>query len=76
MKDIFPESLGQKCGCALYIGVHYTQQNMVHTYTKIQSGVGSKNFSAFTQWNTMQQKERRSPYPLQLHGWNWRVYAK
>ena len=27
----------------------------------------------FTQWNTTQQKERRSSYPLQQHGWNWRT---
>ena len=26
-----------------------------------------------TQWNFMQQKERRSSYPLQQHGWNWRA---
>ena len=26
-----------------------------------------------TQWNTTQQKERRSSYPLQQHGWNWRA---
>ena len=30
-----------------------------------------KNYS--TQWNTMQQKERRSFYPAQQHGWNWRA---
>ena len=29
MKDSFPESLGQKHWCALYMGVCYTQQNMV-----------------------------------------------
>ena len=29
MKIFFPESLGQKRGCALYTGAHYTQQNMV-----------------------------------------------
>ena len=29
MKDFFPESLDQKCGCTLYIGVHYTWQNIV-----------------------------------------------
>ena len=27
-----------------------------------------------TQWNTMQQKERRrNSYPLQWYGWNWRL---
>ena len=30
MKDFFPESLGHKCGCALYMGAHYTQQNTVY----------------------------------------------
>ena len=29
MKGFFPESLGQKLGCALYMGAHYTHQNMV-----------------------------------------------
>ena len=24
-------------------------------------------------WNSMQQRERRSLYPLGLHGWNWRA---
>ena len=31
-----------------------------------------KNSGTFTQWNTMQQRER-SPYPLQQYGWNWRA---
>ena len=31
MKDFFPESLGQKHGCTLYTGVHYTWQNTVVT---------------------------------------------
>ena len=34
---------------------------------------GSKNCGTFAQWNTMQQKERRSSYPSRHHGWNWRV---
>ena len=32
-----------------------------------------KNYGTFTQWNSMQQRERRSLYPLQQHGWNWRA---
>ena len=32
-----------------------------------------KNCGTFTQWNTMQQKERRNSYPLQQCGWNWRA---
>ena len=32
-----------------------------------------KKTGTFTQWNTTQQKERRSSYSLQQHGWNWRA---
>ena len=32
-----------------------------------------KNYGIFTQWNAMQQRERRSSCPLQQHGWNWRA---
>ena len=34
---------------------------------------GSRNYGIFTQWNSTQQRERRSFYPLQQHGWNWRA---
>ena len=34
---------------------------------------GSKSYGIFTQWNSMQQRERRSVYPLPQHGWNWRA---
>ena len=36
----------------------------------------SINCGTFIQCNTSQQKERRSSYPLQQHGWNWKHYAK
>ena len=32
-----------------------------------------KNYGTFAWWNTTQQKERRSSYPLQQHGWIWRA---
>ena len=32
-----------------------------------------KSYGTFTQWNSTQQRERRSLYPLQQHGWNWRA---
>ena len=35
----------------------------------------SKNYGTFTQWNFTQQRERKSLYPLQQHGWNWRLYG-
>ena len=31
---------------------------------------GSKNYGTFIQWNSTQQREGRSLYPLQHHGWN------
>ena len=34
---------------------------------------GSKDYGTFTQWNSTQQRERRSLYPLEQHGWNWRA---
>lgn len=34
MKDIFPKGLGQKYWCVLYMGAHYTQQNMVQSKTQ------------------------------------------
>ena len=33
----------------------------------------SKIYGIFTQRNSTQQRERRSLYPLQQHGWNWRA---
>ena len=33
----------------------------------------TKNYGTFTQWNSTQQRERRSLYPLQEHGWDWRA---
>ena len=33
-----------------------------------QQTSGSKNYGIFTQWNSTQQRERRSLYPLQQHG--------
>ena len=40
MKDIFPESLGQKHGYTLYMGAYYTRQNMVAepVFKPMQSG--------------------------------------
>ena len=32
-----------------------------------------ENHGTFTQWNSMQQRERGSLYPLQQCGWNWRA---
>ena len=37
---------------------------------------GSKNYGSFTQWNTMQQKERRSYYPSNSMDGTGEHYAK
>lgn len=34
MKDVFPESLGQKHECAFYTGAQYTWQNTVYSKEK------------------------------------------
>ena len=31
------------------------------------------DYGTFTQWYSTQQREGRSSYPLQQHGWNWRA---
>ena len=35
MKNFFPESLGQKRGCALYTGAHYTWVVVIHIYINV-----------------------------------------
>ena len=35
MKDFFPESLGQKPRCTLYMEAHCTQQNMANLLTSL-----------------------------------------
>ena len=38
----FPESLGQKRGCALYTGAYYTRQNTVVPYERGEPGAQSQ----------------------------------
>ena len=37
---------------------------------------GSWNYRIFTQWNSMQQKERRNSYSSWQHGWDGEPYGK
>ena len=32
-----------------------------------------KNYGTFTEWNSTQQRERRSLHHMGQHGWNWRA---
>ena len=69
-----PETPIQKNLCTpMFIAAQFTiakywKQPKCHQQTS-----GSKNYGIFTQWNSMQQRERRSLYPLQQHGWNWKA---
>ena len=68
-----PETPIQKNLCTpMFIAAQFT----IAKYWKRsahQQTSGSKNYGIFTQWNSTQQRERRSLYPLQQHGWNWRA---
>ena len=67
-----PETPIQKNLCTpMFIAAQFT----IATCWKCahQQMSGSKNHVTFTQWNSMQQRERRSLYLLQRHGWNWRA---
>ena len=67
-----PETPIQKNLCTpnVHSSTIYNSQVLEATY---QQTSGSKNYGIFTQWNSTQQRERRSLYPLQQHGWNWRA---
>ena len=68
-----PETPIQKNLCTpLFIAALFTIAKSVNSLSVHQQMSGSKTM-VLTQWNTMQQIERRSSYPLQQHGWNWRV---
>ena len=63
-----PETPIQKNLCTpMFIAAQFTIAKF-HQYMN-----GSKNYGTFTQWSSVQQRERRSLYPLQWHGWNWRA---
>ena len=67
-----PETLIQKGLCTpMFIAPQFTTAKC-WKQPKCQSVMsGSKNYGTFTQWNSIQQKERRNFYPLWQHGWNW-----
>ena len=68
-----PETPIQKNLCTpMFIAAQFTIAKY-WTQTKCPSeNEWIQNYGIFTQWNSMQQRERRSLYPLQQHGWNWR----
>ena len=68
-----PETLIQKNVCTpMFIAAQFTIAKCWKQPKCPSEMSGSKNYGTFTQWNTAQQKERSSSYPLQQHGWNWR----
>ena len=52
---------------------HVTCFGQVKCKWKYISEKGFKSYGTFIQWNSMQQRERWSLYPLQQHGWNLRA---
>ena len=69
-----PETPIQKNLCTLmFIAAQFTIAKCWKQPKCPSVGVDQKNYGTFTQWNTMQQRERRSSNPLQQHGWNWRA---
>ena len=69
-----PETPIQKNLCTpMFIAEQFTIAKCWKQPKYHQQMSGSPNYGTFTQWNSMQQRERRSSYPLQQHGWNWRT---
>ena len=66
----------QKNVCSpIFIIAQFTIAKYWNNLSAHQQMSGFKNYCTFTQWNSMQQRERRSLYPLQKHGWNWRAFC-
>ena len=69
-----PETLIQKNLCTpMFIAAQFTIAKCWKQPKFPSVNEWIKNYGTFTRWNTIQQKERRSSYPLQQHGWNWRA---
>ena len=69
-----PETPIQKNLCTpMFIEAQFTIANTGSNLSAHQQTSGSKNNGIFTQWNSTQPRERRSLYPFQEHGWNWRA---
>ena len=52
----------------MFIAAQFTIAKYGTNLSAHQQMSGSKNYGTFTQWNSMQQRERKSLYPLQQHG--------
>ena len=57
----------------MFIVAQFTIASTGSNLSAHQQMSGSKKHGTFTQWNSTQQRERRSSYPLLQHGWNWRA---
>ena len=69
-----PETPIQKNLCTpMFIAAQFTIAKYWNNLRAHQQMSGSKNYGVFTQWNSTQQRKRRSLYPLQQNGWNWRA---
>ena len=69
-----PETPIQKNLCIpMFTAAQFTIARYWSNLSAHQQMSGFKNYGTFTEWNSTQQRERRSFYPLQQHGWNWRA---
>ena len=57
----------------MFIAAQFTIAKYWKQLSAHQQMSGSKNCDTFTQWNSTQQRDRRSSYPLRQYGWNWRA---
>ena len=80
LMELYPknnETPIQKNLCTpMFIAAQFTIANSLSARSNLSTHPqmsGSKNCGIFTQWKSTQQRERRSLYPLQQHGWNWRA---
>ena len=68
-----PEAPFQKNLCTpMFIAAQFTKPSTGGNLSAYQQTSGSQHYGIFTEWNSMQQRER-SLYPLRQHGWNWKA---
>ena len=69
-----PETPIQKNLCSpMFIAVQFTIAKSWKQPKCPSATEWIKIYGIFTQWNSTQQRERRSLYPLLQHGWHWRA---
>ena len=69
-----PETPIQKNLCTpMFIAAQFTIPKNWKQPMCLSANEWIKNYGTLTQWNSMQQRDRRSLYTLQQHGLTWRA---